>query len=92
MIIKEENLLILEKIIPQLTELIPIFQTSIEEDFREELRKEKDESLRTKGKEYKKGKKGKDWSDWGDKEDKDSETDKSKEVIISIAYKVLKEW
>jgi len=82
-ILREEEVVILEKVLPQLPELIPIFQPSTEEEnnTHTEEDKEKDENMRTKGKEYAKWRENKDW--------RDTENDKSgqvKEIYKGIMF------
>ncbi len=73
-ILREEEVVILEKVLPQLPDLIPIFQPSTEEENTQtEEDKEKEESMRTKGKEYAKWRENKDW--------RDTDNDKSGQVI-----------
>ena len=75
-ILREEETEILEKIIPQLPELIPKFQSSPEEEAAEDTArgKEKENNFKNKIKESLKWKEG----HW--KEYKDPDTDKSGQV------------
>jgi len=74
-ILREEEVPILEKVLPQLPDLIPIFQPSTEEDSNNRVPtgditpENKDEGMRTKGKEYSKWRENKEW--------RDTDTDKS---------------
>ncbi|RZJ99425.1 MAG: hypothetical protein EOO43_26310 [Flavobacterium sp.] len=79
-ILREEEVEILEKVLPQLPDLIPIFQplttdeennTNTQGDITPE-NKDKDEGIRTKGREYVKWRDNKDW--------RDTDTDKSGQV------------
>ena len=79
-IFKEEDLQILEKIIPHLSEIVTVFQTVVEDSGGDDSSKSKDDSGKSKGKESSKTKSIKDWKDWNS--GSTSDIDKSKEVIF----------
>lgn len=67
---KEESVQILEKVVPHLSELVRVFQSTVEDELED---KEKDDSGKSKGK----SKEIKEWKDWNGST---SDVDKSKEV------------
>lgn len=88
-IFKEEDIHILGKIVPHLSEIVTIFQTAVEDSSGEDSNKSKDDSGKNKVRESTKLKSIKEWKDWNS--GSTSDIDRSKEVIFeeSMSYNDL---
>lgn len=80
-IIKEDDITILAKVVPNLSEIVTIFQTVVEDTSGEDSCRNKDDSGKNKGRDKSKINSIKDWKDWNS--GSTSDVDKSKEVILA---------